>query len=374
MTKQFPTGYNTIRDRMESFDPTESYQQTRNSLDGDVSHLSPYITHGVLPLRKVFTYYFENYQLTDAYKFLQELTWREFFQRVWWNHGDDIFADMRRPQPDTDREGVPKAFVDAKTGINAIDKQITNLYETGYVHNHARMWIASLACNFADFQWWQPSVWFYYHLLDGDPAANMLNWQHVAGGMSYNLYWFNQHNVNKYALTKQKGTWLDTSYENIKDGNITVPEVMTESADLNLETDLPDTKTPEIDTDKPIFLYHNFHLDPQWRQDTDANRILVLEPEHFQQLPVSDKVLEFILDLADNIPDLQVHVGKPEDLPLQAAPVVRTKAHQAYKHWPGQKGERDVIFRSVADEDVGLVFTPYWKDHCYPRLKKLAKK
>jgi deoxyribodipyrimidine photo-lyase len=357
---------------MESFDPTESYQQTRNSLDGDVSRLSPYITHGVLPLRKVFTYYFENYQLTDAYKFLQELVWREFFQRVWWNHGDDIFADMRRAQPEANREGIPKALVNANTGIDAIDKQITNLYESGYVHNHARMWIASLACNLAEFSWWQPSVWFYYHLLDGDPAANMLNWQWVAGSMSYNLYWFNQGNVNKYAPNTQHDTWVDTSYENIKNGDFNTPKNMTESADMNLKTDLPNTKKPDIDTSKPIYLYHNFHLDPQWRQDTDANRILVLEPEHFQSLPVSDRVLQFILDLAGNIADIQVHVGTPDDLPLDDVPKVRTKAHQTYQHWPGTKDKRDIIFRSVADEDVGLVFTPYWKNYCYPRLKKLA--
>jgi deoxyribodipyrimidine photo-lyase len=374
MSNKFPTDYKKIRQRMESFDPTVSYQETRNSLDGDVSRLSPYITHGVLPLRKVFAYYFDRYQLTDAYKFLQELTWREFFQRVWWNHGDDIFTDLRRPQPQVKRNGVPQAFANRDTGIKTVDREMANLYDVGYVHNHARMWIASLACNFANFSWWEPSVWFYYHLLDGDPASNMLNWQWISGGMSHNLYWFNQGNVNKYAPSTQKDTWIDTAYENIKSGNISVPENLTRPAELDLQTNLPDTDKPDIDTDKPIFLYHNFHLDPEWRKSESANRILILEPAHFQKFPVSDKVMNFLLDLAENISGLQVYVGKPTDLPLENVPEVRTKAHQAFTHWPGQKDKRDIIFRSVDDDDVGLVFTPYWKDHCYPRLKQLTNK
>lgn len=367
----FPTDYKQIKRRMTAFDPTAGYQETRNNLNGHVSKLSPYITHGVLPLREVFTHYFQNYPLTDAYKYLQELTWREFFQRAWWNHGEDIFTDLRRQQPNAERTGVPKALVEADTGINSIDNQLQQLDDTGYVHNHARMWIASLACNIGQFHWWEPSRWFYYHLLDGDPASNMINWQHVAGSASYNLYWFNQHNVNKYSPMDQSDNWLDTSYEKIKQLDISIPQQVTVNANLSLETDLPETDKPDIDTDKPILLYHNFHLDPEWRNDMDANRILIFEPEHFEKFPVSQKVIDFILSLGQNIPDLQIYVGRPEELDLERSPAVYTKAHQAYTHWPGEKDKRDIIFRSVDDSDVGLVFTPYWKEHCYPRLKRL---
>lgn len=373
MHNQFPTEYEAIRTRMKEFDPTEGYQQTRNNLDGSVSQLSPYITHGVLPLRKVFTYYYKNYPLTEAYKFLQELTWREFFQRVWWNHGDEIFSDLRRWQPDVEGEGIPEALVNASTGVDAVDQQIEQLYKAGYVHNHARMWIASLACNFGRFHWWEPSRWFYYHLLDGDPASNMINWQWVSGGASYNLYWFNQNNVNKYAPTQQSDTWLDTSYEKIKNGDISVPQGLKIDADIALSTDLPDTNRPDIDPDKPLLLYHNFHLDPEWKQGIDANRVLILEPKHFEKFPVSDKVVRFLLDLANNIDGIQIYVGTPQDLPLEKVPSVHTKAHQAFMHWPGQKDKRDIIFRSIDDNDVGLVFTPYWKNHCYPRLKALQE-
>ena len=371
-TPQFPTEYTQIVDRMRTFDPTKSYQSTRNNIDGDVSYLSPYITHGVLPLRNVFSYYFTEYELYDAYKYLQELTWREFFQRVWWNHGDDIFTDLRREQPQVKRTGVPEALDNAETGIDAIDSQLTALKSNGYVHNHARMWIAAIACNIGQFHWWEPSKWFYYHLLDGDPASNMINWQWVAGSASYNKYWFNQDNVNKFATALQNDTWIDTSYDAIKQLDITIPDNVTSTAELNLNTDLPSTQKPQLDPSKPLYLYHNFHLDPEWRQGVDANRVFVLEPDHFKRFPVSENVMDFILDLADNIDGLEIFVGEPADLSTDRFPAVRTKAHQAYTHWPGKKDKRDIIFRSVDDNDVGLVFTPYWKDHCYPRLKELS--
>lgn len=370
---EFPTDYDKIEKRLHRFDPTDGYQQARNHLDGHVSRLSPYITHGVLPLRKVFTHYFQRHPLSSAYKFLQELTWREFFQRVWWNHGDDIFSDLRREQPQVERRGVPEALVQADTGVEAVNDQLEQLVDVGYVHNHARMWIASLACNIGQFHWWEPSRWFYYHLLDGDPAANMINWQWVAGSASYSKYWFNQHNVNKYAERKQEDTWLDTSYEQIKKLDLDIPQSLKAAEDIQLNTELPDTDVPEIDTDKPLLLYHNFHLDPKWRQDMEANRVLVLEPDHFDRFPVAEQVLDFILAVSQNISGLQVYTGTPSDLPLGDVPSVHTKHHQAFQHWPGQKDKRDIIFRSIDDSDVGLVFTPYWKEHCYPRLKELSE-
>jgi len=375
MKPDFPTDYSKIEQRFKNFDPTESYQETRNYVDGDVSYLSPYITHGVLPLRRVFTYYFKNFELTSAYKFLQELTWREFFQRVWWNKGDDIFTDVRREQPEVNNEKIPKPILEANTKIKAIDQQIEQLYDTGYVHNHARMWIASLVCNFAKSYWQLPSKWFYYHLLDGDPASNMLNWQWVAGSFSHKKYWFNQWNVNKYSKIKQQDTFLDMSYDEIKNYEYNLPDEYSNLKQPDLKTPLPESDEIKLDEDKPLLLYHNFSLDPLWHEDKDANRILVLEPSHFEKLPVSENVMNFILDLAKNIEDIQIFVGEVDDLAdFEKFDEVEHKAHPAFKHFPGTAETRDIIFRSVDDHQVGEVFTPYWKNHCYPRLKQLEQK
>ena len=74
---------------------------------------------------------------------------------------------------------LPEAVVKAETGIKMLDQAIKNLYETGYVHNHARMWIASLVC-VGQTKWQIPAKWLYYNLLDGDPASNNLSWQWFA--------------------------------------------------------------------------------------------------------------------------------------------------------------------------------------------------
>ncbi|MEO5685193.1 MAG: FAD-binding domain-containing protein [Chitinophagaceae bacterium] len=70
-----------------------------------------------------------------------------------------------------------KNIAGAKTGITAIDEQITLLYETGYMHNPVRMYLAGITCNIGKAHWLQPARWMYYHLLDGDLASNSLSWQ-----------------------------------------------------------------------------------------------------------------------------------------------------------------------------------------------------
>ena len=367
----FPTDYDAVRARLNHFDAGSTYQRSRNNLDGNVSMLSPYITHGVLPLPTVFEHVIAHYGL-DAYKFLQELTWREFFQRVWWNLGDDIFDDVRRPQPDvTHSQGVPAAILDAETGIAAVDEQIRQLYNTGYVHNHARMYIASLVCNFGHFSWKKPAQWFYANLLDGDPASNTLNWQWVSGVFSHKTYIFNQSNVNKYAAEVQHDTWLDVSYESIKAGDVNIPDGLQRSTDWHIETKLPTSDKIDIGEDENALLYHPFHLDPSWRTDERAQRILVLEPSHFERFPVAEHVMRFILDLAKNITDIKIFSGEVGDLPgLANANTVKTKSHPAFRHFPGKQDDPDIYFTQVPDADVGLVFTPYWKNHCLPILKQ----
>jgi deoxyribodipyrimidine photo-lyase len=77
-----------------------------------------------------------------------------------------MMRDIRFDQEDVLTHDMPTAFVDASTGIEAIDLGIESLYETGYMHNHLRMYIAGIACNMSGAHWRTPSQWLYYHLLD----------------------------------------------------------------------------------------------------------------------------------------------------------------------------------------------------------------
>jgi deoxyribodipyrimidine photo-lyase len=155
----------------------------------------------------------------------------------------------------------------------------------------------------------------YYHLLDGDIASNFCSWQWVAGTFSRKKYIANQQNINKYLYSDQAGTYLDKSYETIL--NQEIPTELMGTQLLDLRTTLPEAINLHIDKERPLFIYHSYHLDPEWRKEADANRVLLLDPDHFKQYPVSDKVIRFMLDLADNISGIKVFTGSMADLLAQ---------------------------------------------------------
>jgi deoxyribodipyrimidine photo-lyase len=180
----FPADYHSIIERIDQINPVQ-YSKTRNFIDGAVTYLSPYISRGVISIKQVHDSVLEKgHPATTIEKFLQELAWREYFQRVWQAKGEMLFEDMKQTQAEATHHKMIKAIVDANTDIAAIDQQILELYKTGYMHNHVRMYVASIACNIGKAHWSAPSRWMYYHLLDGDLATNTCSWQWVAGTFS----------------------------------------------------------------------------------------------------------------------------------------------------------------------------------------------
>ncbi|PJF39978.1 MAG: deoxyribodipyrimidine photolyase [Phototrophicales bacterium] len=356
----FPTDYQSILQRVYAINPVR-YGRTRNYLDGAVSYLSPYITHGVLTLPQVRDMVLENYSVQQATDFIFQLTWREFFYRVWWQLGDDIWQDIKDPQQDIRTYEAPTAILDANTGIYALDEAVRVLYETGYMHNHARMWIASVACNVCGAYWKLPSQWLYYHLLDGDIASNTLSWQWVAGTFASKKYFANQANLNKYSGIEQHNTFLDVSYDELRSATIELPRELRLVTHLALQTPLPPPKPISIDTTKPLYLYHAWSLSPTWKANEDAERVLVLEPSHFQRYPISEKRVQFILALAKNIPNLKIFVGEYHQLPnLDKASQVVFQAHPAVNHWRGYATGPVWLFPQLPQKMYGSFFS-YWK-------------
>lgn len=364
----FPTDIASILDRIDRIDPV-AYGQTRNYVDGDVTYLSPYISRGVISTRQVATAVLsKGYSPETIQRFLQELAWREYFQRVWQQLGDDIFDDIRVNRTALSSSSLPSAITSARTGIEAIDQGIETLYRTGYMHNHLRMYTASIVCNLAKAYWKLPSQWMYYHLLDGDLASNTCSWQWVAGSFSSKKYYCNQENINKYCHTRQQHTLLDHDYSVLP--SMECPSVLQASEKPLLTTELPFTPPPAIDPALPLFIYHHYHLDPAWRADEPANRILLLEPSHFKEYPVSKKVIDFIVSLAGNIKGIQVFCGEFSDIPYAyQVPSVHTREHPAYEHIPGVKDARDWMFPEVTRFYPS--FFGFWKKAA-PHLKKLA--
>ena len=342
--KLFPSEYSSILNRIKSFKPTK-YSASRNYINGSVSYLSAYISRGVISTKFILkTLLDNNYNPAHIEKFIQELAWRDYWQQVWVSKGNLINSDLKHSQYPITNSSIPKAIIDANTGISAIDKSILSLYETGYMHNHLRMYVASIACNIAQSHWVNPARWMYYYLLDADWASNSLSWQWVAGSNSNKKYFANQENINKYCFTTQKNTFLDVDYTEFQ--KLEIPEVLKQTYYFNLKTPLPLSDAITIDNSFPILLYTFYNLDPDWKKNIKANKILILEPSHFEEYPVCQNTIDFVLKIAkENIPSIQIYVGEFKDLIKDhLVQEVYFKEHPTNRHYQGVEEPRDWMF------------------------------
>ena len=334
--------------------------------------MSPYISRGVISVQQIKEAVLQKgYKPYEIEKFLQELAWREYYQRVWQVKKEELFADLKQTQPDFLHHQIPTAIVHAATGIQVIDDQINTFYSTGYLHNHIRMYLASMVCNNAKSHWLTPARWMYYHLLDGDLASNSCSWQWVAGSFSSKKYYCNQENINKYTGTNQAQTFLDDSYERI--ATMPVPNVLEATTTLDLKTNLPQTDVPKLDTSKPTLLYNSYNLDPLWRATENVNRVLLLEPSHFNKYPVSEKVMDFIIALSKNIDGIVIYVGEVDALIKQYEGLTIlnafiSKEHPAFEYYPGIKDSRDWMFPNT--EGYYPSFFGFWKKGTSAKNKK----
>jgi deoxyribodipyrimidine photo-lyase len=356
MSIEFTTDYARILERIDEIDPV-NYGKSRNYVDGAVTYLSPYISRGVISTKQVLDHVLKKgFAVSEIESFVKELCWRDYFQRV--GQHKNLNLDIKQAQEPVSNHEISEAIVLAQTGIDGIDSAIEKLYSSGYMHNHCRMYTASLVCNVAKSHWLLPAKWMYFHLLDGDWASNACSWQWVAGANSGKKYVANQENINKYTHTSQQGTFLDCSYESLAD--LETPAELLATTTGHLQTILPENTTLEIDESQPTLIYNYYNLDPIWRSAEQANRILLLEPTFFDTYPISEKCLEFMLSLANNIPGIQVFVGSfdalCEQYPLK---FLYYKEHPLNSHYRGIEDSRDWI----SDEFTGYYpsFFAYWK-------------
>ena len=213
-------GRQEAQKRIHTID-VEAYARNRNFLNGSVSKLSPYFRHGCITLKEASDHVRDCYG-AQAEKFVQELAWRDYWRRVWYQLGNGIFSDIEdpkvvlgdKPMPDYIRQGI--------TGLPCMDGFIRNLTLEGYVHNHGRMWFAAYVVHWLKVDWREAADWFENNLLDGDKASNHLSWQWVASLFSSKPYYFNKENLSRFTgdkyCTHCKVTCpFDANYEQLKE-------------------------------------------------------------------------------------------------------------------------------------------------------------
>lgn len=365
----FTTTYDEILNLIHKIDPVK-YGKTRNYADGAVTKLSPYISRGVISTRQVAQSVLKRgYSPEEIEVFIKELAWRDYFQQVWIAKGNLIDHDLRQPQAKQSNKAIPESVAGHQTGITAIDHAIKSLYENGYMHNHLRMYVASICCNIAQSHWFMPAQWMYYYLLDADWASNALSWQWVAGSFSSKKYYANQENINKYCHTNQQHTFLDVSYGEID--SIDIPQALSKITRINLETTLPTAGPVSIDKEIPLCIYNFYNLDCQWLAEIRANRILLLEPGFFRKYPVSNHTIQFILELSKNIKDVQIFIGEFDELVAGIHDQhIHYKEHPTVKHYRGVRHSRAWMFGEVTGYYPS--FFAFWKQ-CEKRLKSLQE-
>ncbi len=360
--------YEEILAQIDAIDPV-AYGKTRNHLGGAVTRLSPYISRGVITLPQVKARLLARHRPADCAKLLQELAWREYFQNVWWAKGDAIFADLRFPRDDWRHEELVSALVGAETGIVVLDEAVKELYDRGYMHNHARMWVASVACNIVKAHWRPMGQWLYYHLVDGDLASNFLSWQWVAGTSVNKRYTTCQSLINGCSDVKQVHTWL--SLEREATLTMPLPAVLEASEPAAFVMEYP--TLPEVPTvsGAEVYLYTPWTLDPLWRRagsaggvgdsTPPARRLLIIDPAWFDRFPVSELVLDFIIRQGQTvIPELEVFVGGVHDvLGITDTLAVYTKAHPTNTIWPGMHDPRELL--APAATGYFPSFFRYWQ-------------
>jgi len=319
-----------------------NYHKDRNFIDGSITKLSPYISRGLISTKFIYKS-LKKRNLKVSEKFIQELAWREYWQIIWKNK--NINEDLKQKQKDVENHGIPTNIVNHSTGINVIDQAIKELYSHGYIHNHLRMYIASIVCNIAKCHWKIPAKWFYYNLIDGDWGSNALSWQWVCGSNSSKKYIANQDNINKYCYDKQKNTFLDRNYSDLY--NYKIPNKLRDIQSLDLKTKIPINNRGFIDINKPILLYNYYNIDPKWRKDINANRVLLIEPSFFEKNPISEYVFDFFLKLAENITDLIVVKSEFKDFAQKNKnSKIYFKEHPLNNHYKGNCDEREWMFKN----------------------------
>jgi len=262
----FPTGRAAALARLDAFRPSR-YAGTRNMVDGGVSRLSPYLRHGILDLAEVRDAVLARGLAAESVeKFLQELGWRDYWRRIYGLIGNDISEDLEPGTsgwpPEAYADELPYDVQTGNTGLACMDAFVRDLVETGYVHNHARMWFASYVVHHRRVRWQRGARFFETHLLDGDAASNRLSWQWVAGTFSAQPYFFNRDNLERYTRSAHCGGCpranvdcpFEGSYDDLR-GRLfrALPDVP--RAGLTLKAPA-DPAPPALDAERPVIWAH----------------------------------------------------------------------------------------------------------------------
>ena len=194
------------------------YSKLRNfdygpNLRTNISCLSPYVSHGIINEIEIINKSLKKYSFIKNEKFIQEVLWRIYWKgwlelrpNVW----SDYLKDLKKIQENfKDNKNYLNA-IDGKTNIECFDYWINELKNYNYLHNHARMWFASIWIFTLNLPWQLGAEFFMKYLFDGDSASNTLGWRWVAGVQTKGKnYVASEWNIKKFTNNRFNNTKLN---------------------------------------------------------------------------------------------------------------------------------------------------------------------
>ena len=273
------------------------YSKLRNfdfgpSNRSNVSCLSPYITHGIINELEVINKSLKKFSFAKNEKFIQEVLWRVYW-KGWLELRPDVWSDYL-----IELDKIKKEFknnqsyldaIEGKTNVDCFNQWVIELKENNYLHNHTRMWFASIWIFTLELPWQLGAEFFMQHLFDGDAASNTLGWRWVAGIQTQGKHYLaSEWNINKFTNNRFKNIKLSENAKPIS--NDKIYSVINKGF-----------KNSEILEDKTLLIFeNNMTFEFSDFKEHKFKKILLVSNNTDRTIKLSEKVLKFKANLLED--------------------------------------------------------------------------
>ena len=258
----------------------------------NISGLSPYITHGVINEKEVIEKSLSKFSFSKNEKFIQEVLWRTYWKgwlelrpNVW----TDYLVELNKIREEYKDNQNYKNAIDGKTNIECFNFWVTELKENNYLHNHTRMWFASIWIFTLELPWQLGAEFFMQHLYDGDSASNTLGWRWVAGIQTQGKHYLaSEWNIKKFTNNR---------FNNIKLNETAPPKVSEKTYSIVKQ----DFSNKNID-DENLFIFENsLSFETTDFQNHKFKKIYIISNKNENRsIKLSEKVIKFKALLVDD--------------------------------------------------------------------------
>jgi len=252
----------------------------------NTSCLSPYITHGLINEVEIINKSLKKFSFVKNEKFIQEVLWRVYW-KGWLELRPNVWTDYLEELKDIKKNFMNnKDYLDAiegKTNIECFNEWVNELKKFNYLHNHTRMWFASIWIFTLNLPWQLGAEFFMEHLFDGDAASNTLGWKWVAGIQTQGKnYLATEWNIKKFTNNR---------FQNIKINEKASPKI----AKKNYSIVEKSFSNPHLLENKMLLIFDN-NLSLEFTKFNDHNfkKILIISnTNEFRHIQLSKNILNF---------------------------------------------------------------------------------